>query len=111
MSTFCHTMHLCFVTDLRRVNVSYTTLTDCFLTQMDCIYCAVRTESSTIIHANFCFQKLNAVTLRTLQLQYYSPHLGLSSHCTALQYITLHYTNIRMDKMVRRLEKDIKMVR
>ena len=35
ISTFCHTMHLYFITDLRTVNIFFTALADLFLTQMD----------------------------------------------------------------------------
>jgi hypothetical protein len=56
------------------MNISYTTITDLFFFNPDgLIYCAVRTKSSTIIHANFILQKFSAVTLRTVQLQCYSP--------------------------------------
>jgi len=60
------------------VNISYTTLTNLFFNPDGLIYCAVRTESSTIIHVNFSLQKFSVVTLRTVQLQCYSPDHGLS---------------------------------
>jgi hypothetical protein len=45
-STFIHTVHFFFKVDLIKLLYLYTALTDWFfLTETECVYCAVRTES------------------------------------------------------------------
>jgi hypothetical protein len=80
-----------------------------FETQMDCTYCAVRIESSNFIRANFRLQNVMLSQFRTVQLVIFAwLWIVLTLCCTSIHYTKLQCMNIRMDKMVRWLEENIK---
>jgi hypothetical protein len=71
-STFCpHSAFMCFVwiSEQTAIISLYSINWLVFITETECVYCAVRTESLNIIHANTSLQMVNIQFFRTIQLQ------------------------------------------